>query len=540
MGLAKHGRLPFGIVLVVGLLALTAAPNGCKNKKNDVSSEAFMAPQAIGVSSSSSAVSTLLSKLQILRKAKADPTTGVEPLDSDLATIPAKLYPIGKIDDENLVVFEAESRTLLTINILKGTLVRSMTQKDFLNLFRNQAQRPNLGALIKLKSGWILGYEKTTRSLFGVRKDPTSTTEEPKIQVQLVLDQNDMENQIFSSEWTNARSQITIRSLVAFASSVAQIKDEAGTVIDTVDRDDILMISENPEVDAIHHLQVNSSQTDGTLEAHFIVPEGKPFLDLDDVRRKTSNTKVDLVDFPPVKIPGLDQVLLFDKTQETSAFLILNFASNEDETYRTWVDVTVRRNEILTAIEEANKGGQPFTGEFSFGSSFLHAYADPADKPAGTETTPIVFAFDDETNNLIAYDFSVPTGTAGKVKVFTSSTMLTERTDLNFDPTHDGGTFDPVLAFSGDSVVDNKVAFDGGPSELLSFNYLTGQVVVILHKRDITDITDAGLVNVTYMETMDPPGKGGKGKDLRIIDFVSGFILAVHLDYVAVPVKYPR
>src|SRR5262245_8380447 len=127
MGLSKSARQ----LIFCSLVCLVALPwlagLSCKaNRTNVVSSEAFLAPQSDG------APSVAVSKLQILREThrkdgadgKPDPT-GQTDFDGKLLSGPSPiLTPMGKIDDDRLLCFDQDTKTLITINLATNQVVK--------------------------------------------------------------------------------------------------------------------------------------------------------------------------------------------------------------------------------------------------------------------------------------------------------------------------------------------------------------------------------------------------------------------------------
>ncbi len=548
MGLANTGRW----LLWIGIAALAVVPGspGCsKSKKGNISSQSFVAPQVIGVDPDTGTnaqgqrgVDLIVDKLLLLREVHRDPLTGkVTVPDVTLRQANARINVVGKLDRFKLLVFESESKTLLTIDLDRNTnaVAKVMEKDDFLAVFHNQAQKPILGPVIQLASGWLLGYEQFSKSLFGIRLDPEDPS---KILAVLVRDQTELQDQLFPE---GAKLQVTIKSMVEFSSRV----ETPGEL-----REEVLVVSSNPAITHLERLSVVT--TDKTIEASFIVgshevpdPLNPPntktvydyFFDFKKVKDVTSNTEVDIKDFTPFPIPNSPKILLFDRSKDTSSFLAMTVHQALDPvngvTFDTTVEVLVHQSELLAAVQLANLGGEDFQGQFRFISGFLHP---DASLPTGdSKRRPLVLLFDEETNNLFSLDFTKGASETNKLRVFTSTTMLTSRTDLHFDAELDTGTFEPVLTWATNEVLANKLAFDSGPGEIIAFNFNTGQVVVVLHRRDMTKVTGQGLLDAVYIEAIDPP-PAGKGNSLRIIDAESSSLLAIQLEYLAIPVSLPK
>jgi len=596
-----------------------------------------------------------------------------EKLPSELRTAPARLTTIGKLDNFRLLVYEQEGRTLLTLDLeisdsdgdglsdqmeaiwgydplnpntdgdsyLDGQEVptpsyRVMTREDFLTLFRNQAQRPQIGSVVELRNGWILAFEEQSRSLVGFRADPKGG---PGILANIVVNQQEIQNQLFPPP--QAKSTVNIRQMVEFSPN------------------QILVIPANPNLNSIYRFEVEEELDDDgdpvALGGEFVLRpfignqsdvdfSQEQFLEFSKIVEQTGNKTVDVRDFMPTVIPGTPDILLFDRSINTSSFILVTvrndpftedlilaenpvipgpeeaqltyrhqctvqaeafledclnaneqgcearasdlmddcvntcdcikitnitgrieytegvdysadvitdiqdplfglvtiiripsgsipsgvtqiLATYTDKVLRTSVQVTVNRLDLIMAMEEAREG--EFDRQFQFTESFLH------------QDKPLILCFEDESNNLFAYDYE-----AGpfdpKIEVFTSATQLSQRIDLRFDPEFDDHSEPPTrLLFGTGNVFENKLAFDFDTSEVLSFNFVTGQVVVVLHRRDVTAVTGASLFNLNYMLTIDEPPQG-KGRILRIVDDESTSLLGINLEYEAIPVVLPR
>jgi hypothetical protein len=550
MGLAKTGRKHLWIGLTV--LAVISDSTGCsKSKKGNISSASFLAPQVIAVNPDTGtnaqgvrAVDVIVDKIILLREVHRDPVSGIVTVpDVTLKQANARINVVGKLTPTKLLIFESESKTLLTMQIDRTTdvVAKVMEKDDFLAIFHNQAQKPVIGPVVQLRSGWLLCYEQTSKSLFAVREDPDDPA---KIIALLVRDQAELQSQLYP---VGVKLQVTFKSMVEFDSE----EKDAGTL-----REEVVVVPANPSISHLDRLTVEA--TDRTIEATFVVgshevPDPTPinpdntktvydyFLEFKKIKDATSNTEVDVKDFVPFVIPDSPRFIIFDRAKDSTDFLVVTVHKSADPVqgvvYDTTVEVLVKQSEIAAAIQESNKGGEPLQGQLLFLSGFLHPNASlPSADP---NRKPFIMLFDEATNNLFTLDYTKSATETDKLKVFTSSTMLTSRTDLHLDPELDTGTFEPLLTFATDDLVDNKLAFDSGPAEIISFNYATGQVVVVLHKRDITKVTGQGLLDVVYMEALDPPPQGD-GKVLRLIDVESTSLVEVNLEYQAIPVSFPK
>ncbi len=545
MGLAKHAPLLVCLALVV--TAVIGGVSGCNQSgKASVSSGSFLAPQLINVdpdtgqnSQGQKAVDTLVPKLEILRVILH--RDGVpDKLDSELRATAARLLAVGKLTDRLLLLFESISKSLVTVDVVTGQIKLVLTTEALNEVLRIPTARPTLGPAIHISGGWLLinvaSTEQTT-GLLGVKANDDGT-----YTAELFADQQDLRNGLFQDVDVDGTpitigtpTNVKVKWLVRFDPPVADGKDH------------ILLVTENKTLNRMDHMVLrdrtaDEAANDPTLGSK--VPEfpgfpgPKPFLDFAEVSNVTRNSKVDLKDFPPTPIPGTSSFLLFDRALDTSSILTLTAVQQKAEDGTPFVASTVgvaaSRQQFVDAIQEVNKGGEPFAGQFLFTAVFLHP--DAARAKGDPKRKPLVLAYDGETKNLFTYNFETQ-----KVAILTSSTLLSTRKDLNFDPDFDNGTFIPSPRFAADDVLNNKLAFDAepGPDQIIAFNYDTGQVVVVLHKRDLTKVTGIGTIDVNYIETIDPPPSQGTGSKLRIVESDSSSVLAVNLEYLVFPVQSP-
>jgi hypothetical protein len=518
MGLAKQARIIgcLGWVAVV----LLAAGTACSNKRTTVSSQSFLAPQLTGDTPTAQGAEIQVSKLDVLRAALQSPDKTW--LDSELLALNARLTFVSKLDGDRDLVFESISKTVLAVsNSAKGGSVqRVMTYSDIVELLAAQVTKPSLAPAVLLDSGWVLIYEGTAKELFAVRPDPANPASFIKT---LVLTQKGLQTGLFQTTDDQGNTtnrivqpwpQVTVQNMIKFTPPTPDGKDH------------ILLVPGNTNLPEFEHLEISWNADN---EAIVNVPEPKPFLDFPtQISSVTQNLQVEVKTFPPIAIPGTSSILLFDSA--ASAFLQMNLENGTDNAGNpamvTSIDVMTSRADILNAMKASASGGETFDGTFNFTSSFLG--------PNGTR----IYAYDDETKTIFTYDYAAGTAEADRIGIITTSTMLTSRRDFNFDIELDSAVYTPSPQFAGDDVVNNKLAWDTGASQLISINYESGQVVVVLHKRDLTAVTQNGTLDLNHISTLDPP-PAGEGKELRVIDAESCSIIALHLDYIAVPVKAP-
>ncbi len=533
MGLAKYGRFNAVIGFLVAVAISVATWSCSSDKRGTVSQQSFLAPQLIAVdpttgqnSQGKRAVEVVVDKVAVLREVHRQADGFVPFLDSELRAMTASIIPFGKLSVTILLIEEADSRTLLTVNLETNAVLRVATQEEFLGIFNGVTPRPTLGPVIELKNGWLLGFEVNSRSLFAIRLHPNGLG---GIIMQQVLNQAEIRDQILPPQ---GGASARIRSMVEFA----RTDDIAGDITH------VFVIPVEPQITALHHLRIeNNAQA---LDARFVLPDGVGLVEFEQISNVTGNTAVNVRDCPPVVIPGTSQIVLFDRGGSTAAtftssFLGVDIRRGQDLVYRSTVRVLVNRTELTQLIQPSIVGGVAYTGDFEIASAFLHP---DSLLPAGDPNRKtLILNFDKVTNNIIGFDYSKSFTAPDKVRLVSTSAQITNRTDLNRDPILDVGTFDLALAFARNDVLNNRLVNDDGPDEIVSFNFETGQFVVVLHKRDIAAAVDPNSVSapvkIIYIEALDPP-PGGDGKTVRIIDEESSSILAVSLEYLPIPVVW--
>ncbi len=533
MGLAKCGRFKAQIGVLAAVAIGVAAWSCSSNKRGTVSQQSFLAPQLISVDPTTGqnargdrAVEVVVDKVAILREVHRLDDGTVPFLDSQLRGMSAKIIPFGKLSPTILLIEEAESRTLLTVNYQTNAVIRVATRVEFLGIFNGVTPKPTLGAVIELKNGWLLGFETNTRSLFAIRLHPNGLG---GIISQQVLNQAEIRDQILPPQ---GGARVTIRRMLEFA----RTQDLAGDVTH------VLMIPFESQITALHHLQIKNNVQ--SLEASFVLPDGQGLVDFAKVSAVTGNLAVNVKECPPILVPGTTRVVLFDQggttlSTFTSSFLGVDLVRGADLVFRSTVRVLVNRSELTQLIQPSQIGGNAYTGDFKFVEAFLHP---DSLLPAGdANRKSLILNFDSITSNIIGYDYSKPSDAPNKVHIVSTTAQILNRTDLNKDPFLDVGTFELALAFSRNDVLNNRLVNDDGPDEIASLNFETGQFVVVLHKRDIALAVDpnaiSAAVKITYIETLDPP-PGGEGRMVRIVDEESSSILAVNLEYLPIPVVW--
>ena len=514
-----------GTAILVALVLTISA--GCKSdKRGTVSSEAFLAPQ---VDSGATGVTVAINRLEILRELYRTPG-GSTKLDGELlAGPPPNLLPLGKLDATRLLVQDKELNVLITIDIRNFRVKKVLERDEFLGLFRNVTTKPVLPSIVELSSGWILAFETNSRSLVAFALDPANPD---GVVANQVLDRTEIEAQVFAG---GARTAVTIRHMVEFRDN------------------DILVVPEADNVTALHHLNVfeltDPVTDDPVLEGRFLLaPEfeaGKngpkqPFLDFDKIRQKTGNLDVSVKHFPPVPIPGSNRVLLFDRATATASFLELVYQTEElafdDPTLvlRAAVEVTVRRNELEAILPINTLGGTgPSVQTSLFEASFLHPNALLPASAIGFQ--PLIVAYDQASRLAVAYNWKTPVGRGSKVSLLSTSTQNSDRIDLTPGSNSAGVNPDDTttdLRFAKNDVSDNRLAFDLGPSDLVSLNYDTGSWVIVLKSTSITKATQSTQSNVRFIEAISE-------SVVRALDIGSASLLNIQIKYTPVPVIRP-
>jgi len=395
---------------------------------------------------------------------------------------------------------------------------------------------------IRLANGWILAFEVTTRSIVAFRR----------IEPQLVAVPGGGELEI---PYRSSRTSLSRN----FGQGNGLLVSEVLTVDDLEDATGSEAVARFYEIEpnkvmlffnglgAIHLLEVTEEEEllDYNLELEdpqerdvFPTPLLKgsvklfprltldgplndaPFLTYQEIAVFTGDANLDLNDFDPVTIPSDQSALLFDANSFT--FVRVLAARNgfdpgtgqpSDEITGAIVNPAVTAANLLAVI-----GGLP-SDEMRMGDRFFN--------PDSGATELLVM--EEETNNVIAYDYNAPI--SDNVGVFVEqAAIVAPRAQDGSTSTGLTTSAEPELIFSRDDVQDNRLAFDGGLGRLLSVSLSSSLLVVVLSRADLIAATGQSVADLTLVQPLND-------NQVRAFDAFSASLLDIRLLYRALPVS---
>jgi hypothetical protein len=145
-----------------------------------------------------------------------------------------------------------------------------------------------------------------------------------------------------------------------------------------------------------------------------------------------------------------------------------------------------------------------------------------------SDPTPILI-FEETTNTMLAYDSAKPLGQG--LSTYLTAEAILRRRDPNNSGTTDPNQGEIELVFAVADVKDNRLAFNKGSRELLSFSYTTPVVVLSLSPSELFTATGGGG-NFNYIEPQT-----GSDDDLRVFNQQANTLLGVELEYETLPVS---
>jgi hypothetical protein len=562
MGLIVE-RIPWRMGLVCLLLG-PAIPVGCSDssKGGKVSSSMFLAPVGDTEAADGGATKTLATQTDFLRA--LDPTAAPGDLD-DETTDSSVISPL---DEEEILINERRSGAIFRLDLgtdfadpdCVNTLddrnldlqpdcerVRlSYTNEGFTEAVRSQG-RAFLASdveAIQLRSGWVLAFEFATKTIIAFKELPPreiSFGEAGSILLPYRSTRNP-DNLNFG------RGNGVVISEVL---GQTELREKTGGV--TVQR--FFEIEENKvlvffsTIPAIHLLELREEEEPVDYDLQFnpederdvfptpllrgeiklfpnVTVEGvidEPFLTYADLATFTGSVDLQITEFPPVTIPSNGGALIFDQT--SSSFLLVGTLHRidpmtgkpTDEVIGSVARIAVSSSTVrdtLAAFLGPGAADDPLRMRGSF--------FNPA-----TRATEVLI-MEEETNNIVAYDYEAPLGDNLRIYV-PQSAVVAPRTP-------DGGTqseisgIDPELFFSTGDVRDNRLTFDDGLDRMLGMSYSAGQLIIVLGRLDLVAETGQTVVDLTYLQPLDE-------NRVRGFDAASSSLLAIRLTYKTVPVE---
>jgi hypothetical protein len=541
------------------VLALILGSSSCSSDDDSkISSGLFLAPvtAAPGVDT----IPVMAPSLVFLGAIRPDSTP------EDLQNLKADTFVLGRLSEQDqatgivapldrYLVYESKTRSLLSATLCGE---EPKTDCSAVKLHYNgrgfdEAQLAPQGSAIspkvpsiKLQNGWILSFDTGNRSIIAFRMDKKRVVNVDGIPA-------DVEYRPFgpTSSRNFGRGNGLLLSTVASAEELLQDLGTFGVLrFLEVEPNRVLVffstgvvhLLELGEVEAFLPFDLNVGNPDSfdcdpeasdlclpvtLLDGQFKqFPAGQgfeAFITPAEIRAVTGAESANLGTFTPTCLTscsgdsvGCGLFLAFD--QPSSSFLTL-------EILTTGPDVTGATLELVGAILDPtdqepppNALSLPGSPPFEITGGFCRA----------SEPTPILL-FEETTDTMLAYDSTKPLG-QGLSIYLTAEAILTRR-----DPKNTGAA-DPnqgeiELVFAVADVRDNRLAFNKGSRELLSFSYTTPVVVLSLSPSELATATGGGG-NFNYIEPQT-----GSDDDLRVFNQQANTLLGVELEYETLPVS---
>ncbi|MBI4582799.1 MAG: hypothetical protein HY717_02020 [Planctomycetes bacterium] len=445
-------------------------------------------------------------------------------LDSELESEQAETAVLGKLSDDELLLFERKSSTLLELNFVTGALklpilkigAKTVSLSD---IFRTSAAKILVSITLKDPTGgqnhWVFGFETTSRSLFVMNHDRLTG----ELKVTVVANKVQIGKEIRESTF-NLVNAFEIPRPSAAAQGPRQHEVLLNSTRQSLSGEHLYVLREN---NGLVQGEFRLFDALGVLKPALDIPfieDAFPYLDFDSLRVVTSSFDLDVFDFPGVALPLATEnsFLIFDRV--TNHFIKIQVLRNQvsQEITSRRIELYTFPDEILTAIRQGSASVDTEAVSFNFHDIFPHL------------SQPILLAFEEVTNSLMSIDYNAPYGR--RIGLYSAASNVLQRIDLHgTDEEELGGVREPVLTFANADVRENRLLFDQGSKDLLSLNYLTGFYVVVLKQRDIGQQTGSvGSSNLTFMEPIDD-------YTLRAFDSQANALINIRVDYAAFPVS---
>lgn len=537
---------------------------GCDSSsgKHKVSSALFLAPiQAPG-----GGIQQLTDRLDLLRAIRPGR------LDSELQNTPTSPQVLGRLsvvneagdvrESDNLLVFESQTKALVSVNLhpdgsspICGPVRLHYDTRGF------GVEEEEGGVIaadvppIKLKNGWILAYDSSSKNILAFREiDPRETVDDQNNPRTLKYRSATRLEPDCTTDPANANfgrgNGLVFSVVITREETIEQISRTSEPIVTRffeLEENKVLVFFKVAAIRAVHLLELEevtepidfelATPTPLPLETFGIERlKGKyktftggglqtgaqPFLPFRTVSELTGAETVALDTFQPILIPdpakpGVDSGVGLVYEQFTSTFLRLSAARDvQGQIKGGELRLAVPSSTFLNAIQGGsgvNLVNPPFTVTFAF----YH--------PDSTQKQ--ILLFEEATNNLFAYDYAAPLGK--NMTTFVTSTNVLLRRDPSGQIV-EGTRAEPVLSFATDDVRSNRLAFDQGLDQLISFSYTSGVVVVVADVSDIENATGSTLAAFHYIEPLDE-------SRVRAFDTQTSSLIAINLGYAAIPVR---
>ena len=540
--------------------AVVALAVGCSNGSNTsrtISSGLFVAPVA-DESGGREATSQLVNQLDFLQANSPDA------LPADLLDENIEANVLARLSGTELLISDTRSNSVFSLDVSPNfsdpnclqnaedfdgdgapdcERVKMHFNRDGLaeSLRAQQALISPEVDPIQLKSGWVLAFEVTTRSIVAFNKVPSRTVAIPGggsvdveyrtwddsqnlnfgrgngVVVSEVVTMNDLDDSV-GSEAVARFYEIEDNKVLVFFNGVGAIHLlELEEVDETRDYD---LQNDDPDDRDVFPVALLRGQIRLFPRATF---DGfvfdQPFLSFQQIGALTGDINLSLNDFAPVTIPTDDSVLIFDTN--SANFLRVGVRRGVDPV--TGAAGTILGGSVTTAVLASRLLAELQTlpgDELRMNEAFFG--------PEGTE----ILIMEEESNNVVAYDYTKPI--TNNVSIFVDqANIVAPRAQDGSNVTGIATATEPELLFSTADVRENRLTFDRGLDRLLSVSYPSSLLVIVLTRADLISATREAVADLTFVEPLND-------REVRAFDSASASLLHIRLDYRALPVEQSR
>jgi hypothetical protein len=537
-------RIAPGLLLAAAVLGL----DGCNDKDDSkISSGLFLAPVSVR---GTGGIEVLAPNLTLLSAIRPDSTP------EDLANLKADSFVLGRVSIhdqatgavtalDSYLVYESKTRSVLSTTLCGTEPAQdcSAVRLHYNGRGLDEAQLGGQGSAIsprvpsiKLENGWILSFDSGSRSIIAFRMD-----RERLVQVDGIPQTVEFRSFGPTSSRNFGRGNGLLVSTVANAEELLQdlgtfgvlrfLEVEPGQVLVFFATGAVHLL-ELSEVETFLPFDLNAGNPDPfecdpedsdlclpvkLLDGQFkLFPDGLgmgPLITPADIGAITGSDNPNLGSFTPACLTscsgssaGCGLFLAFDQGVvqleggPSSFFLTLEVLTSGGKV----TGVNLQPAGFIT-------GSPPFT----ITGGFCRA----------SERSPLLL-FEERTNTMLAYDHE-----RSSLTVYLTGEDIQARRDPGGTGSQDPEQGDIELIFAVADVRDNRLAFNKGSRELLSFSYTTPVVVLSMSPTDLFNATGTGG-NLNYIEP-----QVGTDDDLRVFNQQANSLLSVGLEYATLPVR---
>jgi hypothetical protein len=557
--------LPFRVSKVrktaCGLLAAAAlGVSGCNDSGGSkISSGLFLAP--VSRSQPPGTIQVLAENLAFLSAIRPDATP------EDLANLKADAFVLGRLSMHDqatgevtrldaYLIYESKTRALLSATLCGtepaedcSTVTLHYNGRGF-----DEAQLAPQGSAVSskvpslmLQNGWILSFDSGNRSIIAFRMDKERVAHVGGVPTDVVYRSFGP-----TSSANFGRGNGLLLSTVASAEELLQDLGTFGVLrfLEVLPGKVLVFFStgavhllELTEVETLLPFDLNLGNPDSfecdpeevqlclpvtLLDGQFkLFPEGAgmgPLITAADIRAVTGGDSANLGTFTPACLTscGGDSAdcglfLAFD--QPSSSFLTLEVLTAGDDVTGAVLELAGIILDATSPTPDApNTIRLPRSPPYQISGGFCRASVPTS-----------VLLFEEASDNMLAYDPSKPTGDKN-LSIYVDADGILERRD----PTNTGSTNpsqgNTELSFAVVDVRDNRLAFNKGSREMLSFSYTTPVVVLSLSPAELSAATGSGG-NFNYIELQEETDN-----DLRVFNNQANTLLSIKLQYETLPV----